>query len=322
MSASLPQARAQDPQATAHVVMVRPAAFAANPETRASNAFQVATIPPGDLTAAAREEFDRLVVALRAAGVTVLALDDTPFPAKPDAVFPNNWFSTHADGTIVLYPMCAPNRRTERRPDLSTLLQRAGFRVGDVLDLGGEESSERFLEGTGSLVLDRVHRVAYACRSPRADLDLLARWSRTLGYSVVGFTAVDAAGRACYHTNVMMCVGTGWAAVCLAAIRDRRERDAVRDRLLGDGHELVELGLDQIARFCGNLLELATDRGDRIIVLSQAARDALTLPQRAVLERHATLVSSAIPTIEAAAGGSVRCMIAEVFLPRIEVAHA
>lgn len=322
MAAPRPQPLELEPQSTNTVVMVRPAAFASNPETRATNAFQVATAAHRDLSESARAEFDSLVETLRRSGVIAHVLDDELRPPKPDAVFPNNWFSTHADGTVVLYPMHAPSRRLERRPDLLEQLRRVGFRISRTLDLSGEESAARYLEGTGSLVLDRAHRVAYACRSPRTSTELLARWARELGYSSAEFTAVDAAGRACYHTNVMMCIGTGWAAVCFAAIRDRQEREAVRSRLIADGHELVELQLDQVARFAGNLLELSIAGGRRIIALSESAHDALTVVQRAVLERHATLVVSPIPTIEAAGGGSVRCMISEIFLPHIGATDA
>jgi hypothetical protein len=304
-------------QSTDTVLMVRPACFAPNLETRDTNAFQSSDAMSG-VGALAVAEFDRAVAALRAAGVTVLVVDDEPRPAKPDAVFPNNWFSTHADGSVVLYPMHAPNRRSERRIDLLQQLDAAGFRCSHLIDLSPHELGGRCLEGTGSLVLDRVARVAYACRSPRTDARVLDQWARELGYRVVSFDAVDRGGRAIYHTNVVMCVGTGWAVVCLEAIPDPGERAAILAELAAAGREAIEISSAQLGEFAGNMLELATADGGRVIALSDRARRALGAAGEARLARHAALVSCPIPTIESVGGGSLRCMIAEVFLPRGE----
>lgn len=303
-------------QSTDTVVMVRPARFASNDQTRDTNAFQASTAAVPEVAAAAVAEFDGAVVALRAAGVTVLVIDDEPAPAKPDAVFPNNWFSTHADGTVVLYPMHAPNRRSERRIDLLQQLDVAGFHCSQLVDLSPHEFAGRCLEGTGSLVLDRVGGVAYACRSPRTDPIVLELWARELGSRVVVFDAVDSAGRAIYHTNVLMCVGTGWAVVCLDAIPVSAERATVANELAATGHDVITLSLAQMAEFAGNMLELLDADGQRIIALSDRARRALGSEVEARLAHHGRLVSCSIPTIEAVGGGSLRCMIAEVFLPR------
>lgn len=303
-------------QSTDTVVMVRPASFASNRETLATNAFQSPIGDATDVGATARAEFDAAVVALRAAGVTVLVFDDEPAPAKPDAVFPNNWFSTHADGSVVLYPMHAPNRRSERRFDLLQRLGGAGFRCDHLIDLSPHELDGRCLEGTGSLVLDRVRRVAFACRSPRTDGALLDQWGRELGHRVVAFDALDGQGRAIYHTNVVMSIGTGWVVACLDAIPDPAERAAVAAELGTDGRELLPITPRQMNEFAGNVLELATADGGRVVALSQRARDALGAELESRLARHGRLVTCAIPTIETVGGGGLRCMIAEVFLPR------
>lgn len=304
-------------QSTDTVLMVRPASFAPNFETRATNAFQLASTAT-EVGALAIAEFDHAVATLRAVGVTVLVVDDEPSPAKPDAVFPNNWFSTHADGSVVLYPMHAPNRRSERRIDLLQQLDAAGYRCSHLIDLSPHELGDRCLEGTGSLVLDRVARVAYACRSPRTDAALLEQWARELGFRVVAFDAVDREARAIYHTNVVMCIGTGWAVVCLDAITDPTERATVLAELAANSRDVLELSMAQLGEFAGNMLELATADGRRVIALSDRARRALGADVEARLARHATLVSCPIPTIETVGGGSLRCMIAEVFLPRGE----
>jgi hypothetical protein len=307
-------------QSASDVLMIRPVHFGANPQTLASNRFQAPQQPGlGEARAqfAAAAEFDGLVAALRRAGVNVHVFDDTPEPHTPDSLFPNNWVSFHADGSVVLYPMLASNRRAERRNDvLEELSKGHGFRITRVLDLTAHESRGKFLEGTGSLVLDRVHRVAYACVSPRTDLDVLGDFAQQLDYDVVAFEAVDAAGAAIYHTNVLMCIGTQFAAVCSACIRED-ERAAVIDALRTTGHAIVDLSMEQLAAFAGNMLELRSARADRIVAMSARARDSLSPQQRGLIELHAgPIVSAPIPTIEALGGGSVRCMLAEIHLPK------
>jgi hypothetical protein len=298
--------------------MIRPANFGSNPQTLESNRFQgvAADRTASDVQRAALAEFDALANALQSAGVSVHVFEDTPSPIKPDAVFPNNWFSTHADGTVVLYPMLAPNRRLERRFDvIEALHARDGFHVHATIDLTHREAESKYLEGTGSLVLDRAHRVAYACLSPRTDLDVLGEFGQRLDYDIVAFDAADAGGAPIYHTNVLMSVGTKFAAVCTAAIEPAR-RAAVVALLEATGHTLVDLSFEQMHAFAGNMLELRAAHGDHVIAMSETALRSLTQAQRSALEAGGRIVSAAIPTIETLGGGSVRCMIAEVHLPR------
>ena len=308
-----------DRQTAADVMMIRPVAFAGNPQTQPSNSFQQRDSGTIDAThqAAAEREFDGLVQALRTAGVSVHVFDDTPEPHTPDSIFPNNWVSFHADGTVVLYPMLAENRRLERRVELlEALSAKHGFHARRIIDLTRHEHAGRFLEGTGSLVLDRIHRVAYACVSPRTDLDVLGDFAQQLDYDIVAFEAHDAAGAAIYHTNVLMSVGERFAAVCSSAIRED-ERAAVLDQLRGTGRTLVDLTLEQMNAYAGNMLELGSSLTGSVLAMSERARDALTVEQRQALQSSSgPIVASAIPTIERLGGGSVRCMLAEVHLPR------
>lgn len=308
----------RSPQSTCDVVMIRPANFGCNPQTLASNRFQssVSGFGDDDVRARARAEFDALSGALTKAGVNVHVFEDLPEPPKPDAVFPNNWFSTHEDGTVVLYPMLAPNRRLERRLDIIEVLHaRFGFHVSASVDLTHRERESKYLEGTGSLVLDRMHRTAYACLSPRTDLDVLGEFAQRLDYEIAAFEAFDANDQPIYHTNVLMCVGTEFATLCAAAIEPRR-REAIAAMLEATGHEIVDLTLEQMHAFAGNMLELRTRHGGTVIAMSERARQSLTAAQRARLEAFGAILSVPIPTIEQLGGGSVRCMIAEIFLPQ------
>lgn len=300
------------------VLMVRPARFGSNPLTAPSNAFQRGDDARSseELQARALAEFDGLVAALRAAGVDVLVLDDTPSPHTPDAVFPNNWFSTHADGRVVLYPMLALNRRFERRGDILPTFVRGGFAPGERLDLSHHETAGRFLEGTGSVVFDHGSRTAFACLSPRTDARVLDELCAALSYEPFVFEAFGADGTAIYHTNVLMAVGPRTAVVCAESVRDDARRAALLARLERPGRVLVELSLAQMAAFAGNMLELRSRAGEVVLVMSQRAREALDPDQRAALEGAARLVSAPVATIEDCSGGSVRCMLAEVLLPR------
>lgn len=296
--------------------MVRPACFAYNPETAPTNAFQ----RPGLSGTAARAEFEGLAAALGDAGVSQYIADDTSEPHKPDALFPNNWVSFHADGTVVLYPMQAPSRRAERRTELlSALTERLGFRVSRVLDFTAHERRGRYLEGTGSLVLDHRDRIAYACRSVRTNVSVLEEWSAALGYEPLAFDAADHAGRPIYHTNVLMSIGEQAALVGLEAIAEH-DRGRVCERLRASGRELIELSWREIEHFAGNTLELlASDEvlgTSRIRVMSEAARRALSAANFARIAACTDKVLIApVPTVEHLGGGSVRCMLAEVFLP-------
>lgn len=304
-------------QSARRVLMIRPVCFAGNVQTVASNRFQHLTEyhAAAEVQARALAEFDGLVDTLRTAGVQVHVLDDTPEPHTPDSIFPNNWVSFHADGTVVLYPMLAANRRLERRMDVLQHLSAQGLRIQQTIDLSGHEADEKFLEGTGSLVLDRVHRMAYACLSPRTDLDVLGEFAQRLDYELVTFDATDADGVPVYHTNVLMCVGTCFAVLCTEAIA-AHEQAAVLHALRSSGHEVIAITLAQMRQFAGNMLELQTGQGGLCIALSQSAFESLTVWQREQLQRLAgPLVAAPLPTIEQLGGGSVRCMLAEVFLP-------
>ncbi len=295
--------------------MIRPARFGANPETADSNRFQ-RTEAIADAATAALREFDALARRLADAGVGVVVAEDAPDPVKPDACFPNNWVSFHADGTVVLYPMMAPSRRAERRREPIAAVERAGYRVARTIDLSPLEARGEFLEGTGSLVLDRPRRIAYACRSPRTTAGGLAEFSAALGYRIVAFDAQGPDGRPAYHTNVLMAIGEGFAAVCADSIAQAGPRAAVIEELGRDGREVIAIDAAEMNGFAGNLLALRTQRGDPLIAMSDAALRALVPGKRRRLERHGTILSVGIPTIERLGGGSVRCMLAEVFLPR------
>jgi hypothetical protein len=307
----------RDVQSTTAVLMIRPVRFVANEQTAASNHFQVVdgAVDPLSVQHSAAAEFDALVAALRDAGVAVHAFDDTPEPHTPDSLFPNNWISLHADGSAVLYPMLAANRRTERRMDLLEALSTRGFHIARTIDLTHREAQLQFLEGTGSLVLDRANRIAYACLSPRTDMDVLGEFAQRLDYEVAAFAAVDSNGLPIYHTNVLMSVGTRFAAVCVDCIEPAR-RDTVVRMLENSGHEVIALSYGQMESFAGNMLELQTPHG-LVVAMSEAARTSLSAEQCARIEAlSGPIVSAAIPTIERHGGGSVRCMLAEIHLPK------
>jgi hypothetical protein len=297
--------------------MIRPARFQSNPETAASNRFQGRTAAlPAEQHAAALAEFAALESALKLAGVRVVTFDDTPEPHTPDAIFPNNWVSFHADGTAVLYPMEAANRRNERRRDIvESLADDHGFLLRRIIDLSHHEKDGHFLEGTGSMVLDRVNRIAYACLSSRTHLDALGDFAQRLDYEVLAFDAVDQNGAAIYHTNVLMNVGEKIAVVCDEAIPREKQRRAVVESLASTQHDVIPLTFAQLQAFAGNMLELRSSGGRRVTAMSEQARRALSEEQLAKFGQNGDIVSPAIDTIERSAGGSVRCMLAEIHLP-------
>jgi hypothetical protein len=303
-------------QSTNSVLMIRPSRFYPNPETAADNAFQRNADRDSDaLTLAAREEFDAAVQRLRAAGVNVHVFEDTTEPEKPDAVFPNNWISTHHDGRIVLFPMYSALRRRERRQDIVEELRKR-YRVTEVIDYSAFEREGCCLEGTGSLVLDHLSKIAYVSLSNRSNPKMIQRFAEDFSYEPVTFTSIDSNGQPIYHTNVMMCIGTAFAMVGLGMIPNKTERERVRARLEKTGKEIVELSPDQITNFAGNAIELHDTSGEKLLVLSTRADEALTEDQRKRLSRHARLVPLELPTIEIG-GGSARCMIATIHLPRL-----
>jgi hypothetical protein len=299
-------------QAPSDVVMVRPSRFRPNPSTADDNTFQStdASRSSHELAAAAYGEVTALADALTMAGVTV-HLFDYAGDDLPDSVFPNNWFSTHPDGRVALYPMSSPSRRGERRHDVVDLL-RDRYRVADVTDYSGMEADQVFLEGTGAMVLDHIDRTAFIARSDRAHDRAVSHVCADLDYQPVIFTTTDRQGVPIYHTNVMMCVATTFALVGLETITDRVERHDVENRLLHSGRDVIALTHDQIGNFAGNAIELRGTDG-AVLALSQRAYDSLTPGQRASIELHCTLLPVAVPTIELA-GGSVRCMIAGIHL--------
>lgn len=301
--------------------MVRPHSFRKNEETATNNHYQrdIAQASPEEIIERAQEEFDGLVDQLKAAGVEVVVFDEAEPHETPDALFPNNWISTHADGTVALYPMFAPNRRTERREDVPLVLEHQfGFDVRQIIDFTEFESHDKFLEGTGSIVLDRINRKAYAALSDRTDARALEHFCDQLDFEPVAFQAfqtVDNQRLPIYHTNVMMSIGSGYAVVCLDSIDSDDERKQVVDAIALDGLELIAITEEQVNQFAGNMLELTGDDGP-VLVMSASAYQSLVPGQIEKLQQHTTLLHAPLPTIETCGGGSARCMIAEIHLPK------
>ena len=296
--------------------MVRPFRFYLNPQTAADNAFQSPALPDAiSVSAAARSEFDAAVQTLRAGGVTVHVFDDTSTPEKPDAVFPNNWMSTHHDGRVALFPMYSELRRRERRHDIIDEL-RKHYRVTDVVDYSSYEEEGCCLEGTGSLVLDHLHHLAYVSLSKRSNPKVIERFAKDFGYEPIVFTSIGNDGQPIYHTNVMMCIGTEFALVALDMIPNPNEREQVRARIESSGREVVQLTSEQVANFAGNAIELHDQAGNKLLVLSARAMASLTQEQQTRLGRYASPVPLHLPTIELG-GGSARCMIATIHLPPV-----
>jgi hypothetical protein len=312
--------RASRQQCAGAVLMIRPASFDYNPETAVTNTMQQRASGNCKAGPEALNEFDRFVQALYSEGVSVCVAADTPQPPKPDAVFPNNWVSFHEDGTVVLYPMLAPSRRLERRREIiDTVVAKLGFKVTRVLDLTHHESAARALEGTGSLVLDHVNRIAYASLSPRTHPAVIEEWSREMGYEPVVFESFDRNGVPPYHTNVLLSIGERAVVVGSAAIAEH-DRQRVLDSLYRGDRDVVEIGPDEVEHFAGNMLEVASwdeALGDyRVLVMSATARLALSPQSYERLSGSTDAVLAVpIPTVERLGGGSVRCMLAEVFLP-------
>lgn len=307
-------------QTTSTILMVRPAHFGFNPDTAANNIYQQQDERPSQVIRfLARQEFDGFVALLRDQRVEVLVVDDTEQPLKTDAIFPNNWFSTHPDGRLILYPMFSPNRRLERRKDIVEQLMNTGFQVQEIIDLSFFEQDGQFLEGTGSMVMDHDSKVIYACYSERTHPVPLDYLSKILGYQVIAFKAeqeVEGKSIPIYHTNVMMHVGTEFAVVCLESIVRASDRQKVQESLTNSGKKIIPITAKQKFHFAGNMLEVRNDGGEKFTVMSQAAYDSLNAGQIQMIEKHTTIISPQIPTIEKIGGGSARCMLAEIFLPR------
>jgi hypothetical protein len=302
-------------QSTNSILMVRPAAFGYNAETAESNAFQHAPVSQtvDDVQEAARKEFDGLRATLRDHGVRLHIVEDTAEPVKSDAVFPNNWISTHPDGTVVLYPMASEQRRAERRQDILDELEQY-YEISRVIDLTAKEKEGRFLEGTGSIIFDRENGMAYGCRSPRTDEKLLREVARELGYEAEVFDAVDVNGKPLYHTNIMLSIGTQFSVFAESTVPDVGQASRLIAALSTNERRLVKLRPGQLEQFAGNILEV--QGRDRLVVMSSKAFHSLSDSQRDMLELFASIAHAPIPTIERVGGGSVRCMLAEIFLPR------
>ncbi|MDB4655390.1 arginine deiminase-related protein [Flavobacteriales bacterium] len=308
-------------QNTSHLLMIRPIAFEMNAETALDNHYQQEVDGLSDVKAQslALQEFDDFVVKLREVGVNVIVVNDTPETKTPDSIFPNNWISMHGNGSIVIYPMYAPNRRKERRPDIQQILEDNGFRIDNIIDLSPSENDGRILEGTGSLVLDHENSIAYACLSHRTNPEELASWAKLTNYQVVSFHALqDVDGVLCpiYHTNVMMSVGQELAILCADSIKDENERKMVVDSLKNTNKEIVLISEDQKSRFAGNMLQVVNDKNQHILVMSTQAFESLNPEQIKTIEKTNRILHSSLETIETLGGGSARCMMAEVFLPR------
>ena len=310
-------------QTTNSILMIRPVAFRMNEQTAVNNYYQKVLdgLSPETVNAKAQQEFDTFVTKLRMVGVHVIVVDDTLNPDTPDSIFPNNWISFHESGDVVLYPMFAENRRAERREDILDILEDNGFVINEIMDYTSAEADGFFLEGTGSIILDRENGKAYCALSPRADEELFIEFCEDFEYSPVIFEAfqtVNGERKLIYHTNVMMCIGDTFAVVCADCIDDKKERKMVLDSLKGDEKEIILITEDQVNTFAGNMLEVKGSDDRRYLIMSSSAHQSLTKKQIAQLEEHVTILSSSLDTIEACGGGSARCMMAEIFLPREE----
>ncbi|WP_458699704.1 citrulline utilization hydrolase CtlX [Sulfurospirillum sp. 1307] len=300
-------------QAPNAIVMVRPWKFFSNPETVSDNAFQKEnTENIENISKKALHEFDTAVEKLKQHGITVHVFDDFGEKETPDSVFPNNWFSTHNGGHIAIYPMFSPNRRRERRSDIIEMLK-SEYRVQDVIDFSGLEWDNLFLEGTGAMVLDNINRIAYTAKSNRSNEIILERFCSIFKYEPMAFDTSDANNNAIYHTNVMMCIASKYALICLDMIVDKKRREEVKQRLEEGGFEVIPLSYEQIDNFAGNAIELTGDNNQSYLVMSQRAKDALTKEQIDIIEKSSIILPLKVPTIELA-GGSVRCMIAGIHL--------
>ncbi|MAZ26422.1 MAG: amidinotransferase [Cytophagaceae bacterium] len=302
------------------VVMVRPAAFRMNEQTAVNNYFQEdIDIKNEQINLKAQHEFDTFVSKLKAAGINVLVLQDTKENDTPDSIFPNNWVSTHDNGDLAIYPMYAKNRRNERREEFFQLIEDAGFVISNIVDYTDAEDEGVFLEGTGSIVLDRANEKAYCALSPRADEELFVEFCEDFGYFPVIFTAYQShEGKRLpiYHTNVMMCIADKFCIICLQSIDNKKERGNVMDHLRESGKEIISISEKQMEHFAGNMLQVKNKEGKKYLVMSAAAHKSLEDSQVAAIRKYCEIISSDISTIETCGGGSARCMMAEVFLPR------
>jgi len=307
-------------QTTNTILMIRPVNFRMNEQTAVNNYFQEdIDLKNAEINAKAQNEFDAFVEKLEAVGINVVVENDDELMDTPDSIFPNNWVSFHSNGDVALYPMFAENRRKERRDEVFIRLENEGFKIENVVDYTSAEDEGVFLEGTGSLILDRVNRKAYCALSPRADEDLFIEFCEDFEYTPVVFVAnqtVEGKRLPIYHTNVMMCLAETFAVICLDSIDDKKERKNVIKHLKEDGKEVIAISEAQMHQFAGNMLQLRGKNDKRYLIMSEAAHKSLTQDQINKIEKHCPIISSSLETIETCGGGSARCMMAEVFLPK------
>ena len=308
-------------QITNSILMIRPVQFRMNEQTAVNNYYQktIEHLTPDAVNALAVEEFDAFVQKLQAAGIQVVVVDDTKEFDTPDSIFPNNWISFHKNGTIALYPMFAENRRFERKESVVEAIEEKGFSIKHVVDYTEAEQENLFLEGTGSIILDREYQKAYCALSPRADEQLFIEFCEDFDFFPVIFSAyqtVNQKREKIYHTNVMMCIGSTFAVICLDSIDDKKERKNVINHLNKDNKDIIEITEDQVNQFAGNMLQLLGKNNTPFLIMSQSAFDSLRADQLSKLEKHTKIISSSLQTIEACGGGSARCMMAEIFLPK------
>ncbi len=306
---------------TNHILMIRPIHFRMNEQTAVNNYYQkvLEKLSTDSVNSYAQKEFDDFVAKLKFHGVQVVVISDNENQDTPDSIFPNNWISFHEDGTIGLYPMYAENRRLERREDILFEIENRGFLIKNSIDYTSAEKDNLFLEGTGSIVLDRKNRKAYCALSPRANEDLFIEFCEDFEYTPVVFTANQTVGqerKAIYHTNVMMCIAETFAVICLACIDDKKERKNVLKNLKEDGKKVIEISEDQVHNFAGNMLQVRGTNDELFLVMSASALNSLNQSQKSQIENHCKIISSSLDTIEACGGGSARCMMAEIFLPK------
>ncbi len=306
-------------QATNSILMIRPINFGYNEETAQDNHYQIKELPHKNVNERAQKEFDNMVKNLRQNGVSVHVFQDDENEYTPDSIFPNNWVSFHENGDVGLYPMCAENRRMERRPEVLDFLENEGFTISNIVDYSSAESENKFLEGTGSMILDRENRLAYCSISNRSNEDLFIEFCEDFEFTPIVFNSFQTVGNKrlpIYHTNVMMCVTTDYVIVCLDSIDDKKQRKNVSSFIKDSGKKLIEISENQVESFAGNMLELVNDKGESVLVMSKSAEDSLNENQKNIITKYSRIISSDINTIETCGGGSTRCMMAEIFLPK------
>ena len=306
-------------QATNSILMIRPINFGYNEETANDNHYQIKNSIIKNSNESAQNEFDNMVKNLKQNGISVHVFQDDENDYTPDSIFPNNWISFHENGDVGLYPMYAKNRRLERRPEVLEFLEEEGFGIENIVDYSGAESENKFLEGTGSMILDRENRVAYCSISNRSSEELFIEFCEDFEFIPVLFNSFQSVGNdrlPIYHTNVMMCVATDYVIICLDSIDDNKQRKNVSDFINDSGKKLIEISENQVESFAGNMLELVNDKGESVLVMSKSAEDSLNMNQKNTITNYSIIVSCDINTIEVCGGGSARCMMAEIFLPK------